>query len=265
MGTIAYTAQQLYNMLTSSHCNCKQYISVSQTGSLVFANETLNTYGVFEDIPVTKDFIVEYDLTLGTNRNPCFNLTFGSHTKPTAAQSYGYMMSISSGGELWLGSDNSPSTIQQSLGLSNTTWYGTAGQTYHIKLERSDNTVNLYIDNVLTQSISDNSIRNTSGGYFGFFNWDGKTCSISNFIVTSDIYLTAKKYVNSGGVYEIWSNVKNWVLAHIGNGTLTINVNGQTYTFRANQATDVTINIPRQGGYYGIDFYGITPYGGEAS
>ena len=47
--------------------------------------------------------------------------------------------------------------------------------------------------------------------------------------------------------------------------TLTINVNGQTYTFTANQATDVTINLPRQGGYYGIDFYGITPYGGEAS
>ena len=72
-------------------------------------------------------------------------------------------------------------------------------------------------------------------------------------------------YVNKRGLAEIWANVKNWVLAHIGNGTLTINVNGQTYTFKANQATDVTINLPRQGGYYGIDFYGITPYGGEAS
>ena len=72
-------------------------------------------------------------------------------------------------------------------------------------------------------------------------------------------------YVNKRGLSEIWSNIKNWVSAHIGNGTLTINVNGQTYTFTANQATDVTINLPRQGGYYGIDFYGITPYGGEAS
>lgn len=72
-------------------------------------------------------------------------------------------------------------------------------------------------------------------------------------------------YVNKRGLAEVWANIKNWVLAHIGNGTLTINVNGQTYTFQANQATDVTINIPRQGGYYGIDFYGLTPYGGEDS
>ena len=72
-------------------------------------------------------------------------------------------------------------------------------------------------------------------------------------------------YVNKRGLAEVWANIKNWVLAHIGNGTLTININGQTYTFKANQATDVTINIPRQGGYYGIDFYGITPYGGESS
>lgn len=73
------------------------------------------------------------------------------------------------------------------------------------------------------------------------------------------------KYINGTGLSEIWANIKNWVLAHIGNGTLTIHINGQTYTFKANQATDVTINIPRQGGYYGIDFYGITPYGGDAS
>ena len=72
-------------------------------------------------------------------------------------------------------------------------------------------------------------------------------------------------YLNLSGLTNLLTNIKNWVLARIGNGTLTINVNGQTYTFKANQATDVTINLPRQGGYYGIDFYGITPYGGEAS
>ena len=82
---------------------------------------------------------------------------------------------------------------------------------------------------------------------------------------TSNPTLNTLRYLNDTGLAEVWSNVKNWVLAHIGNGTLTINVNGQTYSFKANQASDVTINIPRQGGYYGIDFYGLTPYGGEAS
>ena len=88
---------------------------------------------------------------------------------------------------------------------------------------------------------------------------------LANLVLKRTINTEVIRYANTAGIAEIWANIKNWVLAHIGNGTLTINVNGQTYTFRANQATDVTINIPRQGGYYGIDFYGITPYGGEAS
>ena len=88
---------------------------------------------------------------------------------------------------------------------------------------------------------------------------------LANLVLKRTINTEQIRYANTAGIAEIWANVKNWVLAHIGNGTLTINVNGQTYTFKANQATDVTINIPRQGGYYGIDFYGITPYGGEAS
>lgn len=88
---------------------------------------------------------------------------------------------------------------------------------------------------------------------------------LANLILKRTINTEQIRYANTAGIAEIWANIKNWVLAHIGNGTLTINVNGQTYTFKANQATDVTINLPRQGGYYGIDFYGITPYGGEAS
>ena len=89
--------------------------------------------------------------------------------------------------------------------------------------------------------------------------------SVSDDAISYSDFPETLNYIDKRGLAEIWSNIKNWVLAHIGNGTLTINVNGQTYTFKANQATDVTINIPRQGGYYGIDFYGITPYGGEAS
>jgi len=96
-------------------------------------------------------------------------------------------------------------------------------------------------------------------------NFNGSTSYLANLILKRTINTEIIRYANTAGIAEIWANVKNWVLAHIGNGTLTINVNGQTYTFKANQATDVTINIPRQGGYYGIDFYGITPYGGEAS
>ena len=88
---------------------------------------------------------------------------------------------------------------------------------------------------------------------------------LANLVLKKTINTEQIRYANTAGIAEIWANVKNWVLAHIGNGTLTINVNGQTYTFKANQAADVTINIPKQGGYYGIDFYGITPYGGEAS
>lgn len=96
-------------------------------------------------------------------------------------------------------------------------------------------------------------------------NFYGATSYLANLVLKRTINTEIIRYANTAGIAEIWANIKNWVLAHIGNGTLTINVNGQTYTFKANQATDVTINIPRQGGYYGIDFYGITPYGGEAS
>ena len=89
--------------------------------------------------------------------------------------------------------------------------------------------------------------------------------SVSDDAISYSNFSETLNYIDKRGLSEVWSNIKNWVLAHIGNGTLTINVNGQTYTFKANQATDVTINLPKQGGYYGIDFYGITPYGGESS
>ena len=215
MSTLSYTAQQLYNMLTNAYCNCRQYISVGQDGSLILANDFQNSYGVFEDIPITKNFIIEYDLTLGSNKNPCFNPTFGSYNKPTSAQYYGFMLSFSEGGRLWGGENNSPTTAQQPIGMSSSAWYGTPNTTYHIKIERDDNTVNLYVDNVLTQTISDNTLRTTEGGYFGFFNWNGSTCKISNVTVTSDIYSNIKKYTNASGVAEIWLNIKNYVYSQL--------------------------------------------------
>ena len=215
MSTLSFTAQQLYNMLTDAHCNCKQYISVDQNGLLILANESRNSYGVFEDIPITKDFIIEYDLTLGSNSNPCCNPTFGSYIKPNSAQYYGFMLSFSSGGELWIGENNSLTTAQQSLGMSGTAWYGTPNTTYHIKIERDDNTVNLYVDDVLIQTVSDNTIRTTEGGYFGFFNWNGYTCKISNVTITSDTYSNIKKYTNVNGVAEIWANTKNYIASQL--------------------------------------------------
>jgi hypothetical protein len=125
------------------------------------------------------------------------------------------MLSFSEGGELWRGENNSPITTQQSLGRSSTAWYGTPNTMYHIKIERDDNTVNLYVDNVLTQTVSDNSLRNTEGGYFGFFNWNGYTCKISSVTVTSDTYSNIKKYTNASGVAEIWANIKNYITAQL--------------------------------------------------
>lgn len=215
MSTLFYTARQLYNMLTDAHCNCKRYISVDEDGSLILANESQNSYGVFEDIPITKDFVIEYDLTLGSNRNPCFNLTFGSYNKPTSAQNYGFMLTLSAGGELWRGTNNKPTTSQKSLGMSSSAWYGTPNTTYHIKIERNDNTVNLYIDDVLILNISDDTLRSTDSGYFGFFNWDGYTCKISNVTVTSDTYTNVKKYIDANGVAEIWANTKNYVTTQL--------------------------------------------------
>ena len=97
----------------------------------------------------------------------------------------------------------------------------------------------------------------------------GKFYADTNFYLTNltlkrTINTEAIRYANTSGIMEIWANIKNWVSAHIGNGTLTIKVNRQTYTFTANQSTNVTIDLSSQGEhYYGISSYGITPYGGE--
>lgn len=139
---------------------------------------------------------------------------------------------------------------------------------HSFKLVRSGSTLTFYEDDVLITTTTNLSSKPL---YLGWYLWFGGSSAdyqtnfvLQNYRLEGETSNT-KNYLDKNGLAEVWANVKNWVLAHIGNGTLTINVNGQTYTFKANQATDVTINIPRQGGYYGIDFYGITPYGGEAS
>ena len=70
------------------------------------------------------------------------------------------------------------------------------------------------------------------------------------------------KYINGTGLFEVWANVKNWVLAHIGNGTLYIRMGGVEYQFKANQGTDLVVEIPLINNGYGISSYGLAPYGG---
>ena len=135
----------------------------------------------------------------------------------------------------------------------------TTGTWYTIKV--TSTTVNIYNKSsgtlVHTRSLvgmpSDLSIAN----------FIGSTSYLANLVLKRTINTEVIRYANTTGIAEIWTNIKNWVSAHIGNGTLTIKVNGQTYTFTANQSTNVTIDLSSQGGYYGISSYGITPYGGE--
>lgn len=137
----------------------------------------------------------------------------------------------------------------------------TTGTWYTVKI--TNNTINIY--NKSTGTLVHSRALVGMPSELSIANFIGSTSYLANLVLKRTINTEQIRYANTSGIAEIWANIKNWVSAHIGNGTLTIKVNGQTYTFKANQATDVTINISRQGGYYGIDFYGITPYGGEAS
>jgi len=69
-------------------------------------------------------------------------------------------------------------------------------------------------------------------------------------------------YLNLSGLINLITNIKNWVLARIGNGTLYIRMGGVEYRFKANQGTDLVIEIPVLNNGYGISSYGLAPYGG---
>lgn len=70
------------------------------------------------------------------------------------------------------------------------------------------------------------------------------------------------KYLNLPGLSNLITNIKNWVLARIGNGTLYIRMGGVEYQFKANQGTDLVVEIPLINNGYGISSYGLAPYGG---
>jgi hypothetical protein len=69
-------------------------------------------------------------------------------------------------------------------------------------------------------------------------------------------------YLNLSGLTNLITNIKNWVLARIGNGTLYIRMGGVEYQFKANQGTDLVVEIPLINNGYGISSYGLAPYGG---
>lgn len=68
--------------------------------------------------------------------------------------------------------------------------------------------------------------------------------------------------LNLAGLAVLVTNIKNWVLARIGNGTLYIRMGGVEYQFKANQGTDLVVEIPLINNGYGISSYGLAPYGG---
>lgn len=175
------------------------------------------------------------------------NLWIEFHSDGRAHQ---YSLVYDSGNAKWLNPDNTYANLPTQ-------------QWYSIKIVNNDS-IKFYNKSTGTLVYSRSFTGKLSYINLGKFYAD-TNFYLANLVLKKTINTEVIRYANTSGIAEIWANIKNWVLAHIGNGTLTINVNGQTYTFKANQATDVTINIPRQGGYYGIDFYGITPYGGEQS
>jgi hypothetical protein len=71
------------------------------------------------------------------------------------------------------------------------------------------------------------------------------------------------KYLSLSGLSDLVTDIKYWVLARIGNGTLYIRMGGVEYQFKANQGTDLVIDIPLGNTGYGLGAYGLTPYGGE--
>ena len=241
-----------------------QTMSVSESGLVTFPQNTsdfsiVDVNGTACITPITistsidvKFFFsstideVDFDSYIDTSSVPSsFNFWFDILSDGSPAQ---YSFVYYYGGQWW-----NPDRL--SANLSTQQWYT-------IKIINNDS-IKIYDKSTGTLVHS----RSFSGKIqeLHIANFYGSTSYLTNLVVKRTINTEAIRFADTAGIVEIWTNIKNWVLAHIGNGTLTVNVNGQTYTFRANQATDVTINIPRQGGYYGIDFYGITPYGGEAS
>jgi hypothetical protein len=70
------------------------------------------------------------------------------------------------------------------------------------------------------------------------------------------------KYLSLSGLSDLVTDIKYWVLARIGNGTLYIRMGGVEYQFKANQGTDLVVEIPLLNNGYGISSYGLVPYGG---
>lgn len=251
--SLSYTPAQLYGML-SNNCNCLNKITYD-SNYLYFTGLQQDAYGVFVDIPVLKNFTLEYDLTCIISNTPNFNPTFGSINIPTHAQNYGFMVSFTSNLEIWKGynlSSGTNSTIANSI---NTSTYNNAvanNVTAHIKIQRDGGTISVYVDNTLLQTVTSNYVQDNVAGYFGFFNWNGNNCKIANYTINSpELPSTGDhKYLDYTGLQTLVTDIINYHTAH------TVDAYSKT------EIDNMLLNYYRNDGF-GISSFGLSYFGGR--
>lgn len=251
--SLSYTPAQLYGMLSNS-CNCLNKVTYD-SNYLYFTGLQQEAYGVFVDIPVLKNFTLEYDLTCTVSNLPSFNPTFGSISIPNNAQRYGFMIAFYSRMEIWKGSNLVSGTNSAIASGINTTTYNNAianDVTAHIKIQRDGGTISVYVDNTLLQTVTSNYVQDNVAGYFGFFNWDGNNCKISNYTINSpELPSTGDhKYLDYTGLQTLVTDIINYHTAH------TVDAYSKT------EIDNMLLNYYRNDGF-GISSFGLSYFGGR--
>lgn len=251
--SLSYTPAELYGML-GDHCNCLSKVTYD-SNYLYFTGLESDDYGVFDDIPKLKDFILEYDLTCTTSNLPSFNPTFGSLSIPNNAQNYGFMVAFYAYIEVWKGSNLASGTNSDIANGINTTTYNNAianDTQVHIKIQRDGGTISVYVDNTLLQTITNSYIQDNAAGYFGFFNWDGNDCKIANFTISSEELPSTgeHKYLDYTGLQTLVTDIINYHTAH------TVDAYSKT------EIDNMLLNYYRNDGF-GISSFGLSYFGGR--
>lgn len=254
--SISYTPAELYGML-SDHCNCLNKITYD-SNYLYFTGLGSNDYGVFDDIPKLKNFILEYDLTCTTSNTPSFNPTFGSLSIPTMAQNYGFMVAFYSRIEIWKGNNLSSGSNNAIANGINATTYSNAitnNTQVHIKIQRDGGTLSVYVDNTLLQTVTNSYVQDNAAGYFGFFNWSGNNCKIANFTISSEELPSTPvsgehKYLDYTGLQTLVTDIINYHTAH------TVDAYSKT------EIDNMLLNYYRNDGF-GISSFGLSYFGGR--
>lgn len=251
--SISYTPAELYGML-SDHCNCLNEV-IYDSNYLYFTGLQQDAYGVFDDIPKLKNFTLEYDLTCLVSNTPNFNPTFGSINIPNHAQNYGFMLSFTSRLEIWKGSNLSSGTNSTIASSINSTTFNNAvtnNTQVHIKVQRDGGTLSVYVNNTLLQTVTNNYVQDNVAGYFGFFNWNGNNCKISNYTINSpELPSTGEhKYLDYTGLQTLVTDIINYHTAH------TVDAYSKT------EIDNMLLNYYRNDGF-GISSFGLSYFGGR--